>query len=50
MAMTIVVVMGAVEMTIMTMVMIQESYNTPPEHTPGNPLANYERNPSVASW
>ena len=28
----------------------QESYNTPQEHTPGNPLANYERNPFVACW
>ena len=29
---------------------LQESYNTPLEHTPGNPLANYERNPFVACW
>ena len=29
---------------------IQESYNTPREHTPGNPLANCERNPLVACW
>ena len=28
----------------------QESYNTPQEHTPGNPQANYERNPFVACW
>ena len=26
----------------------QENYNTPLEHTPGNPLANYERNPFIA--
>ena len=25
--------------------LIQESYNTPQEHTPGKTLANYERNP-----
>ena len=29
---------------------LQESYKTPLEHTPGNPLANYERNPFVACW
>ena len=29
---------------------VQESYNTPLEHTPGNPLANYERNPFIACW
>ena len=29
---------------------IQESYNTPLEHTPGIFLANYERNPFVACW
>ena len=28
---------------------IQENYNTPVEHTPGNPLAHYERNP-LACW
>ena len=28
----------------------QKSYNTPLEHTPGNPLANYERNPFIACW
>ena len=29
---------------------LQESYNAPLEHTRGNPLANYERNPFVACW
>ena len=30
---------------------VQESYNTPLEHTPGNPRnAHYERNPFVACW
>ena len=30
---------------------IQESYNTPLEHTPGNSqFANYERNPFIARW
>ena len=29
---------------------IQESYNTPLEHTPGNPLPNYERIPFTACW
>ena len=29
----------------------QENYNTPVEHTPGNPpFANYERNPLIACW
>ena len=28
----------------------QENYNTPAKHTPGNPLANYERNPFIACW
>ena len=28
----------------------QESYNTPLQHTPGNPVANYKRNPFVACW
>ena len=30
---------------------VQESYNTPLEHTPGNPpFANYERNPDISCW
>ena len=29
---------------------VHENYNTPLEHTPGNPLANYERNPFIACW
>ena len=28
----------------------QGSYNTPLEHTPGNPLANHERNPFIVCW
>ena len=31
----------------------QENHNTPAKHTPdtpGNPLANYERNPFIACW
>ena len=28
----------------------QEDCNTPPEHTTGHPLADYERNPFIACW
>ena len=37
-------------LSVQTIPPLQESYNTPLEHTPGNPLANYERNPFVACW
>ena len=36
--------------TRVSMGYLQENYNTPLEHTPAIPLANYERNPFIASW